>query len=40
MKVKELLKIARRERTEFDRALWRHKAEQPPQEDFRREVEP
>jgi len=38
MRARELLKIARRERTEFDCALWVHDVKQAPKEDFKREV--
>jgi hypothetical protein len=38
-KARELVKVARRDGTEFDCAPWVHKARQLPKEDFNREVE-
>ncbi len=38
-KAKELAKVARRERQEFDCAPWVHKAKELPREEFKREVE-
>jgi hypothetical protein len=35
----ELAKIARRDRQNFDCAIWLHKARQMPTEDFKKEVE-
>ena len=36
---RELAKVARRERQEFDCAPWLHKAQELPREEFKREVE-
>ncbi len=38
-KARELAKVARRERQEFDCAPWVHKARELPREEFKREVE-
>ena len=38
-KARELVKVARREGTEFDCAPWVHKAKELPKEEFKREVE-
>jgi hypothetical protein len=38
-KARELVKVARRERTDFDGPPWVHKAKELPKEEFRREVE-
>ncbi|MGA8223998.1 MAG: hypothetical protein WB780_20280 [Candidatus Acidiferrales bacterium] len=38
-KARELVKVARREGSEFDCAPWVHKAKELPKEDFKREVE-
>ena len=38
-KARELVKVARRDGTEFDCAPWVHKAKQLPKEEFKREVE-
>jgi hypothetical protein len=38
-KARELAKVARRERQEFDCAPWVHKAQELPREEFKREVE-
>jgi hypothetical protein len=38
-KARELVKIARRDGTEFDCAPWVHKARELPKEEFKREVE-
>jgi hypothetical protein len=38
-KARELAKVARRERQEFDCAPWVHKAQEMPREEFKREVE-
>lgn len=38
-KARELVKVARRERTEFACAPWVHKAKELPKEQFKREVE-
>ena len=38
-KARELVKVARREGSEFDCAPWVHKAKDLPREDFKREVE-
>jgi len=38
-KARELVKVARREGTEFDCAPWVHKAKELPKEDFKRAVE-
>jgi hypothetical protein len=38
-KARELVKVARREGSEFDCAPWVHKARELPKEEFRREVE-
>src|ERR1700680_2618989 len=38
-KARELVKVARREGTEFDCAPWVHKAKELPREEFKREVE-
>jgi hypothetical protein len=38
-KARELVKVARRERQEFDCAPWVHKAQELPREEFKREVE-
>src|SRR5713101_7202005 len=38
-KARELVKVARREGTEFDCAPWLHKAKELPKEDFKRAVE-
>jgi hypothetical protein len=35
----ELVKLARRDRQNFDCATWLHKARQMPKEDFKKEVE-
>jgi hypothetical protein len=35
----ELVKLARRDRQNFDCAIWLHKARQMPQADFKKEVE-
>jgi len=38
-KARELAKVARRERQDFDCAPWVHKAQEMPREEFKREVE-
>jgi hypothetical protein len=38
-KARELVRVARAERQNFDCALWVHKAKQMPREEFKREVE-
>ena len=38
-KARELVKVARRDGTEFDCAPWVHKAKELPKEEFKREVE-
>ena len=38
-KAVELVKVARRDREQFDCATWLHKAEELPKEEFKREVE-
>jgi hypothetical protein len=38
-KARELVKVARRDGTEFDCAPWVHKAKELPKEEFRREVD-
>lgn len=38
-KATELVKVARRDRDQFDCATWLHKATELPKEDFKREVE-
>jgi len=38
-KARELVKVARREGSEFDCAPWVHKAKELPREEFKREVE-
>jgi hypothetical protein len=38
-KARELAKVARRDRQEFDCAPWVHKAQELPREEFKREVE-
>jgi hypothetical protein len=38
-KATELVKVARRDREQFDCATWLHKATQLPKEEFKREVE-
>jgi hypothetical protein len=38
-KARELVKVARRDGTEFDCAPWVHKAKELPEEEFKREVE-
>src|SRR5437763_13653791 len=38
-KATELVKVARREREQFDCATWLHKATELPKEEFKREVE-
>jgi hypothetical protein len=38
-KARELTKVARRERQNFDCAPWVHKAQELPREEFKREVE-
>jgi hypothetical protein len=38
-KATELVKVARRDREQFDCATWLHKATELPKEDFKREVE-
>jgi len=38
-KARELVKVARRDGTEFDCAPWVHKAKELPREEFKREVE-
>ncbi len=38
-KARELAKVARRERQQFESAPWVHKAQQLPREEFKREVE-
>src|SRR6202142_3102572 len=38
-KARELAKVARRERQDFDCAPWVHKAQELPREEFKREVE-
>jgi hypothetical protein len=38
-KARELVKVARRDGTEFDCAPWVHKARELPKEEFKREVE-
>jgi len=38
-KARELAKVARRERKDFDCAPWVHKAQEMPREEFKREVE-
>src|SRR5580704_9204845 len=38
-KAVEMVKVARRDREQFDCATWLHKAEELPKEEFKREVE-
>jgi hypothetical protein len=38
-KARELAKVARRDRQDFDCASWKHKATTMPREEFKREVD-
>ena len=38
-KARELVKVARRDREQFDCATWLHKARELPKKEFKREVE-